>query len=255
MGVRCPIGNAASALAGAVALGLILAGSAGAQTTPDQGGTGSGEAAKSGESSKAPDGAKSGGDDAVDKFKDVKITLNADQDKLIDAIRSLMKSAKADFLIDDDLKAGTVTVHFKDLPFKDALSTLMKVSTIPVAYEVNDGVYHFKRRMDSPAEEKPADPAAPPRPRFQTGRIPLDQIGAAAAMRKLTGPYDTPPPTLYQHSTLPGFRGSSSSSGLSGGGLFQSNGFRYNPDGSVSRTGTPPLNLFGLLRGLLGGLR
>jgi hypothetical protein len=68
-----------------------------------------------------------------------------------------MKSAKLDFAIDNDLKDGTVTVHFSEVPFKDALATMIKVSTIPITYEVKDGIYHFSRRILPPAEEeKPA---------------------------------------------------------------------------------------------------
>ena len=240
MGVCVSIRNIASC--GLAAAGLtLLASGALAQT-----GAGSG-----GAKSDAP--AKSGAADAGDKFKDVKITMSADQQNLLEALRTLMKAAKADFAIDDELKAGTATVHLKDVPFKDALATLIKVSTIPVSYEVKDGVYHFMRRIDPPAEDKPAESTAPVRPRFQTGNVPLSQIGSSDAMRKLTGPYDQPPPTQYFHSTLPGSHGSTSSFGFSSGGLLQSNGFRYNPDGSVSRTGSPPINIFGLLRGLLGG--
>jgi len=249
MGIYYPIRRATAIVLGTAALSLLLTGGVRAQTNPDKGGTDSGGAGKPGDSGKP------GGTDAADKLKDVKVTLNADRGNLIDTLRALMNGVKADFVIDDELKAGTATVHFKDVPFKDALTTLVKVSTIPIMVEINDGIYHFRLRPEPPPEEKPAEPLLPPRPRFQTERIPLGQITTSEALRKLTGPYDEQPQTIYYRGTQPGVHGYTSSFGLSGSGLFQSSGFRYNPDGSISRTGGPPINVFGLLRGLLGGLR
>ena len=217
----------------AAALGLVLSGGALAQGTPPGGDS------------------KSGANEAADKLKDVKITLIVDQENLLQTIRTLMKSAKADFRIDDELNAGKVTVHFRDLPFKDALATIVKVSTLPIAYELKDGIYHFKLRIDPPVVEKPVD-TVKPAPQARTGRLPVNELTSDAALRKLTGAYDTPPPTLFYHSTQPISHGSTSSFGLNGSGRFQSNSTRQNPDGSVSRSGNPGINLFGLLRGLLG---
>ena len=84
------------------------------------------------------------------RLKDLKISLTAEQGSLVETLRTLMKSAKLDFVIDNELKAGTATVHLKDIPFKDALATVVKVSTVPITYEVKDGVYHFMRRVDPP---------------------------------------------------------------------------------------------------------
>ena len=236
MGWNGPNRGVISGLIGSAALGLLLCGGALAQG--DNAG-----------------GAKSGETAGADALKSTKVTMNAEQENLVDAIRTLMKSAKADFVIDEDLKGGTATVHFKDVLFTDALSTLVKVSTIPIAFEVKDGIYHFKHRVDPPVEEKQPDPAVPPASRTRAGRVPVEQISSAAAMRKLTGAYDTPPPTIFQRSSTPISHGSTSSFGFNGNGLLQSNSTRYNPDGSISHSGAPPLNIFGLLRGLLGGIR
>lgn len=241
----------------AAVLTIALGCGAAAQGTPGSAPQGSG--GSTGGSSKAADGSgnnssKSGAADPMDALKDVRITLNADHENLLDTLRTLMKSAKADFVIDADLKAGTATVHFKDVAFKDALSTVVKVSTYPITVEVKDGIFHFKHREDPPVVEKPAEDVKRTRPRFEARRTPLEQLGSADALRKLTGPYDSPPPMLYYHTTQPGSHGSVSSFGFSGSGLLQSNGFKLNPDGSVSRIGGPPINVINLLRGLLGGL-
>jgi len=247
-------------IAGTVALTTVLACGAVAQAPSDGGAkpgggqdnnapkSGAGDAGSASKSSGAPS------DEALSK---IKITLTAEQQNVSDALRSLMKSAKLDFAIDNDLKDGTITVHFKEVPFKDALTTMIKVSTIPITYEVKDGIYHFSRRiLPPPEEEKPgADNAKPSRPRFQADKVPVEQLSSTAALRKLTGAYDTPPPHLYQHSEQPFSHGSTSSFGLGSNGILQSNGFKYNPDGSISRTGGNPINLFNLLRGLLGGLK
>ena len=153
MGASYPIRSSGAAILGMVALSLTASGGVRAQAPADGGGSRSGgtagcgeapksgDAPKSGNSPKSGDAAKSAENEALDKLKDVKITLDADRENLLATLRSLMKSAKADFAIDDVLKEGTATVHFKDLPFKDALNTLVKVSTFPIAYEVKDGVF------------------------------------------------------------------------------------------------------------------
>lgn len=251
MAIPNSIGGLSAIFSSAALLCVLACGSAAAQTDAGAG--------KTSGTAQNPAGAPAGGaqkptDDSSDKLKDLKITLNADQDNLLDTLRTFMKSAKLDFVIDNELKNGTVTVHFKDVLFKDALATIVKVSTIPITYELKDGVYHFKLRVDPPAEEKPTAPAVEARPQAQVGRVPLGQISRADALRKLTGPYDVSPPTQYYHSTQPISHGATSSFGLSGNGLLQSNAFKFNPDGSVSRTGGSPINVFNLLRGLIGGL-
>ena len=197
------------------------------------------------------DATKSGGTETFDKLKDVKITLTSDAQNLVEALRALLKGAGADFVIDDELKSGTATVHFKDLPFKDALATFIKVATIPIKYEVKDGVFHFSRRIDPPVEEKTPEPPPSARKRVTSGTVPLTEITAANALRKLTGQFDSQAPTQYQYSNQPVSHGGTSSFALGSNGLFQSNGVRYNPDGSVSRSGTPAVNLINILRGLL----
>lgn len=254
MGVRYPMHKAAAVFVGTASLSLLIAGGVRAQTSQDKGAPPAVDAPKSDDAKKAEEAARASEKEMFDRLKDVNITLNADHENLIETLRSLMKAAKVDFAIDSELKEGTATVHFKDLPFKDALTTLVKVSTIPIKYEIKNGVFHFMRRPEPPVEEKPEEPAAPKRPRFETGKFPLGQIGSDAALRKLTGPFNSPPQIIYQHSNQPGFHGQTSSSGFGGLG-YQSSGVRYNPDGSVTRTGSPPINILGLLRGLLGGLR
>jgi hypothetical protein len=241
---RFPIGVSATGLLSTVLLSMLVAGGALAQAPGDGANKPAGQ---------ADSGAtKPAGGDAEARLKDLKITLNADQENLIDALRTLMRDAKLDFVIDADLKAGTATVHFKDVPFKDALATIVKVSTMPITYDVKDGIYHFRHRDDPPPTPAPAEDPKAVRPRMQAGRVPVSRLSSADAMRKLAGAYDTLPPIIYQHSTTPISHGSTTSFGFSGSGLLQSNSIRYNPDGSVSRSASPPLNIFSLLRGLLG---
>ncbi|HLJ57821.1 MAG TPA: hypothetical protein VKT77_22480 [Chthonomonadaceae bacterium] len=252
MVARCSLRNLMMAVAASAALSLCVAGGSLAQAKPDDKAPKSGDNSKAGGAPAPADSPKSDGSDVVDKFRDVKVTVNADKANLVDAIRDLMKSAKADFRIDNELKDGTVSLHLTDMPFKDALATLIKVSTVPVAYETTDGIFHFKLRPEPPPDAPAADPATTPaaKARAKVDRIPLDQLTAAQALRKLTGQFDDRPPMLYQHSTAPFGHGSTSQSGL-----FGSQGITYNPDGSVTRNVSPQLNILGLLRGLLGGIR
>ena len=229
-------------IAGGIAiatLGFVLGGAAFAQSPGD------------GSSGKANNGSQSGSN-----LSDVKITLNIEQEDVLDALRALMKSAKADFSIDDDLKEGTVTVHLKDVPFKDALATVMKVSTLPITYELKDGIYHFKRRPETPPDEDktPGDPEpgkpAPHRPIVE--KIPLKNISADKAVRALNGDVDPPPQPLYFHSYNPaGGGGSVSFFGFNNGQVSSAGGYT-NPNGTISRTGGNTLNLLNLLGGIFG---
>ena len=219
------------------ALGLLLGGAAFAQAPANS------EAGKTGGSQ-----SQSG-----TSLNDVKITLDTEQEDLLDALRSLMKSAKADFVIDDALKEGTVTVHLKDVPFKDALATVIKVSTLPIMYDVKDGIYHFKLRPDTPPEETPpVDPSAPAPPKVYEAKIKLHNIEAGTAARTLNGDYDPPPQPLYFHTYNPaGGGGSISYFGFNNGRVTSDGGY-VNPDGTIHRTGGNTLNLLNLLGNLFG---
>ena len=78
MGVQFPIRRAIATVLGTATLSLLLTGGVPAQTNPDKGGTGPGGAGKQDNSPKPGDSDKPGGSDTADKFKDVKVTLNAD---------------------------------------------------------------------------------------------------------------------------------------------------------------------------------
>src|SRR5689334_4440444 len=66
------------------------------------GGAQSGQAGKTGEKS---------------NLNDKHVSLNVEQVSLLDAIRKLMKSVDAEFVIDSALKEATVTLHLEDVRF------------------------------------------------------------------------------------------------------------------------------------------
>ena len=92
-----------------------------------------------------------------DSLDALKVAINSENDSLIDTLIALLKSVKADFVIDASLKPGKVSIHIKETTFKRALELILKVSTVPFEWEQKDGIFHFKL-----AEPKEVEKSAPP---------------------------------------------------------------------------------------------
>src|SRR5947209_5690428 len=77
-------------------------------------------------------GAKDGGNSTktgsdASGLADKRVTVDADTLRLTEALPPLMKSAGADFVVDNALKNATVSVHLNNVRFQTALDTLVKV--------------------------------------------------------------------------------------------------------------------------------
>lgn len=81
---------------------------------------------------------------------DKRVTLKVEEVSLTAAIKMLMKSVGADFMIDPALRDAYVTANLTNIRLGVALDTLMKVSSIPAEYRVEDGVYIFEPRKAPP---------------------------------------------------------------------------------------------------------
>ncbi len=83
------------------------------------------------------------------------------------ALERLFDAVKADFMIEETVKAGTVTARLKDKPFETVLKVLLESSSTPLTYERDGQVYIITLKpVPKPtpepakiakAEEKPAD--------------------------------------------------------------------------------------------------
>ena len=80
---------------------------------------------------------------------DKRVTMDLDDIALTTAIRQLMNSVHASYTLDNALAAARVTAHLTDVRLNTALDMLMRVSSVPAEYQVEQGVYVFSRRKDA----------------------------------------------------------------------------------------------------------
>ena len=190
---------------------------------------------------------------AMDKINSTKITLEANGVKTGDALHTIMKASGASYVLDEDLGQGTVTAHLKDVPFKDVLVTIVKVSTVPITYELQEGIFHFKKKPEAPAPPPPAEPAPQAKAEPKVEKVAVKNASAEATVRKLKGQYTQDQAVLPQTTiTKPDAHGTISSFGFTNG-VLTSSSVKLGPNGSVSRTGAPPINVVNLLKSLFGG--
>lgn len=144
-------------------------------------------------------------------FDDLKVSIYADRGSLVTTLRSLLKSVKANFVIDNTLNEGLVSIQVKDIPFKTALKLLMRVSSLPVEWDQKDGVFHFRlsegKAEPDKKDEKAApakEPLLPPPPRIE--KIKLQNSDAKETLDKLLGKnLDQPSaPIILYDSSPPG---------------------------------------------------
>ncbi len=188
------------------------------------------------------------------RFDDLKVSIDADSANLVATLRSLMKSIKANFVIDDSLNDGKVSINVKEIPFKTALKLLIKVSSLPIEWDHKDGIFHF-RLSEIKAESKKdeiADPAKesllPPPPRIE--KIKLQNSDAKDTLDKLLGKnFDQQSaPIIIYDSTPPG-RSRSNFFQFINGKLTSGSG-STGPNGAV-QGGTQSIDVGRLLRQFL----
>src|SRR5258706_6487854 len=83
-----------------------------------------------------PDDASTGG--ALTAQQNKKIDLDLESTNLYYALKLLFSQVKANFTIDESLKSLTVTAHLSQVPFRVALETLLKSTSTPLTYKVEN---------------------------------------------------------------------------------------------------------------------
>src|SRR3974390_1309441 len=83
-----------------------------------------------------------------------KIDLDLESTNLYYGLKLLFSQVKANFTIDESLKSLTVTAHLTQVPFRIALETLLKSTSTPLTYRVENGIYSVILKVEeAPAPE------------------------------------------------------------------------------------------------------
>ena len=121
---------------------------------------------------------------------DKRVTLDLDDIALTAAIRQVMNSVHASYTLDNALGAARVTAHLTDVRLNTALDMLMRVSSVPAEYQVEQGVYVFSRRQEAVqavaaavAGQATAEPARP----THYEKIQVNFVDAGALAQLLGG--------------------------------------------------------------------
>lgn len=77
-----------------------------------------------------------------------KIDLDLESSNLYYGLKLLFSQIKANFTIDESLKSLTVTAHLSQVPFRVALETLLKSTSTPLTYKVENGIYSVVPKVE-----------------------------------------------------------------------------------------------------------
>lgn len=95
---------------------------------------------------------KTGGQASADPANK-KIDLDLESSNLYYGLKLLFSQIKANFTIDESLKSLTVTAHLTQVPFRVALETLLKSTSTPLTYKVENGIYSVVPKVEEAAPE------------------------------------------------------------------------------------------------------
>lgn len=185
------------------------------------------------------------------EYLNVKVNVEMENGKFTDAIRLLFKDAKKDYFVASELSDARVTVNFRNLPFKDALPALLKVSSLPIEYKIEDDIYKFNLRKEEPLPDRPVDDSLPPPmpEEKKVEKIPVKNVDARGLADGITGKRTPPPRPIFGISTNPGSARFSSVSFING--VLQSRSAFTRPDGRVEGQINVPIDFRGVLMQLL----
>ncbi len=192
------------------------------------------------------------------KYADKKVTLVFEDVSMTTALRALMKTVQADFVIDPVLDKSLVNTKLTNLRFPVALDILLKSGTPPADFTVTNGVFRFVLRKEVPPPPPPAEepPAADNEPFLPyIVRHPLRNADAERLAAFLNGNpfYSEPPPGVVTGSVSG--HGNYSTNGFDNG-KFTVSGGNYNQNfgnGNNNSYGSG-YNWSGMLNQFLGGI-
>lgn len=86
---------------------------------------------------------------AVDDVSNKKVTLNLENADIRSALKLLFDTVGLNFALDSNVR-GAVTVSLNDTPFRTALESILRSSSmIPLTYRVEGGVYNISPKPDT----------------------------------------------------------------------------------------------------------
>lgn len=79
------------------------------------------------------------------------VSVDAEDATLTSVLTTLMKSAGANYTLDNSLRAVSITAHLHNLRLDITLDILLRSSTPAAIYRVEEGVYRFLLKPETPA--------------------------------------------------------------------------------------------------------
>jgi hypothetical protein len=153
-----------------------------------------------------------------------KIDLDLESTNLYYGLKLLFSQVKANFTIDESLKSLTVTAHLTQVPFRVALETLLKSTSTPLTYKVENGIYSVVPKVEEAPpveEEKGSTGPATTSGGYKYGMIRPNQMSAIDIVQAFGGHivsvgYD---PRAYGTGGMGGGMGGSGGLGSGMGGM------------------------------------
>jgi len=104
------------------------------------------------------------------------VSLDLESSSLYYGLKLLFTQAKCNFTIDESLKSLTVTAHLTDVPFRIALETLLKSTSMPLTYKLENGIYSVIPKIEEPLLKVDTGGAAPANKSSEVARIRLVRV-------------------------------------------------------------------------------
>ena len=108
------------------------------------------------------------------------ISLDDPGGSVLEAIAVLFREGHRNYVVEPGV-SGSVSVHLNDVPFDKALNILVGASSQPLAWSIEDGVYHVRPRTISPdvlvSASGPGEPIHAPNPlvSLDLKKVPIRQ--------------------------------------------------------------------------------
>lgn len=79
-----------------------------------------------------------------------RVSVDVENADLASVLKTLMKSAGANYTLDNSLRAVSITAHLNNLRLDITLAILLRSSTPAAMYKVEEGVYRFLLKPETP---------------------------------------------------------------------------------------------------------
>lgn len=197
----------------------------------------------------------------VAKYADKKVTLTFEGVSMTTALRALMKTVEAEYLIAPALDKSIVNTKLTNIRFPIALELLLKSGTIPAEFTVTIGIFRFVPRKELPPTE-PSDSTLeltqPEKEAFlpYIVKVPVENIEAARMAAFLSGNpfYSFETPNNIQSGSVTG-HGNYSNNGFDNGTvIFGGSNFNRNLGNGSNQNSGNGFNFSNMLTGFLGNI-